>query len=447
MNFIVIDMGSTFIKAAVYDLEKKIILWQKSYHTPEKRTLENHRQFEVDAVKFVVIVKQIIQEIYSELGQCQGILFSTQQHGCVLEHAELEEAVYISWQDTRCMDINPKSGCSYLEELQGLLPKSVMEGTGVPVKPALAMCNLYTLFHENNLQRKDAKIYTLGSYVISALTGNNICHITNAAPMGFADILQQTWRMDILEKIGLDFLELPQITGGMTCSGHYVEGEINLPVYTDVGDVQVCTYGTGAGTGDLVVHVGTSGQLVYVSDEFSTGEYETRPYFDGKYCRVISRMPGGRNFDVQISYMQEIGEKIFGIQMDKEAVWDKVHALSVASDVEGLTVDCGFYELPNEDAGGDISCINHTNFSVENVIKATAIDFGAKYRFFADTLFDRNQFDGTLYFAGGAVLKNQMLQKEISAAMEIEKRVATSDNEVYAGMMKLALKCVEREGC
>lgn len=447
MNFIAIDIGSTFIKAAVYDLEKEIILWQESYRTPEKRILENHRHFEVNAIEFVVSVKEIIQEIYGAVGACQGILFSTQQHGCVLEHPDMKEDTYISWQDTRCMDINPRSGRSYLEDIEELLPKTVMEGTGVPVKPALAMCNLYTLFQENDLAKTpNAKIYTLGSYVISVLTGNNICHITNAAPMGFADILKQTWRMDILEKLGLDFFVLPEITGGMNCSGYYKNGDINLPVYTDVGDVQVCTYGTGADTGDLVVHIGTSGQLVYISDEYSYGDYETRPYFDGKYCRVISRMPGGRNFDVQIGYIQEIGEKIFGKKLSKEEIWDKVHKLDNVEDLDGLSVDCGFYELPNGNGDGNISHINHTNFQIANVIKATAVDFGAKYRYFADTLFDRNYFDGTLYYAGGAALKNQMLQNEISLAIGFEKIVSTNENEVYVGMLKLALKCVESEG-
>lgn len=444
MNFIAVDIGSTFIKAIVYNLDKKIVLWQEKYHSPQKKYSTDNYIFENDAIMFVNIVEIIIQKAHNIVGKCDAILFSTQQHGCVLRHNDCENDTYISWQDTRCMHINSNTKISYLEELQQILSPNLIENTGVPIKPALALCNLYTLFQKNILPKKTgSKIYTLGSYVIEALTGNNICHITNAAPMGFTNILEKKWCYDILEKVGLDFLDLPQIVDEMNCIGYYKKGDINLAVYPDVGDVQACVYGVGTQSGDLFIHIGTSGQVVYVSDTYVKGDYEIRPYFHEKYCKVISRMPGGRNFDVQIEYMREIGEKIFGIHMSKEEIWGKVDKLKEAEILDTLEVDCSFFETPDVNIGGSISGITSDNFKVENLVKATALDFAKKYRRFADKLCDCENFDGTLYFAGGAVLKNKILQQAIISSLGINKIAENKQDEVYAGMLKLALECLK----
>lgn len=46
----------------------------------------------------------------------------------------------------------------------------------------------------------------------------------------------------------------------------------------------------------------------------------------------------------------------------------------------------GFYELPDRLADGSIRHINHDNLKLKNVMWATALDFGRKYREFADYL-------------------------------------------------------------
>lgn len=448
-NMIALDLGSTFIKTAVFDVERQKVLFSEKCHTPDKRPNEDPAVFENDAEAFVDTVKTMIRRCAREVPQLRGLLLSTQQHGCVLCHPQLERDTYISWQDTRCLGLDPRTGKSYLKELQELLPPQVMENTGVPVKPALALCNLYALFQQGGLERREeTRVYTLGAYIIERLTGNNVCHITNAAPMGFANILDHTWRRDILARTGLDFIRLPRITAGLECCGVYTDGDLRLEVYPDVGDVQTSVYGTGARSGDMIVNIATSGQLIYISDEYVPGDYEIRPYYDGNYCNVISRMPGGRNFDVQIDYIRDVGEKVFGQSLSREAVWRQVQARMTGPEEDGgLAVDCSFYELPDRLADGAISHISHVNLTLEHVIAATAQDFGRQYRRFAGTLCDFSKFSGTLYLSGGAILKNTILRQAVTSAMGAERTVAASADEVYGGMFKLAQKCVCGREC
>ena len=447
MNFIAVDIGSTFIKAAIYDLTYDKVVFTQKIHTPAKLESPDPHRFEVDAEEIVTAILGIIAKCTAISTDVAGILFSTQQHGCVLHHPQRERDVYVSWQDTRCLKTNPETGISYMEELQRILPPAVMQRTGVPVKPALALCNLYAMFKEEGLSKEgDIRLYTLGSYVIEKLTGNNICHITNAAPMGFVNLPEKAWDRNVLARAGLDFLRLPELMADIRCCGVYRAPGIELPVYPDLGDVQTSVYGTGAASGDMIVNIGTSGQLIMIRDEYDPGDYEIRPYYDGNYCYVVSRMPGGRNFDVMIDFMCGIGEKIFGVLLSREEIWQRIEKDGLfAEDAGGLSVDCSFYEIPDKLADGSIQHITRSNFTPENVLTATAEDYGRMYARFSEIIRKGRKFEGTLYFSGGAVLKNQFLKAAITKAMGIEKVVSAKKDEVYGGMFRLAKRCLLQE--
>lgn len=443
MNFIAVDIGSTFIKAAIFDLTYNKVIYTRKFHTPEKLASDDPRAFEIDAERIAVIIKDIIEKCLQITDGIGGVLFSTQQHGCVLRHPDIIRDTYISWQDSRCLKTNPETGKSYINELEELLPPEIMEKTGVPIKPALALCNLYALFKEKNLDRsKETIIYTLGSYIIEQLCGNNVCHITNAAPLGFVNLHTQDWDHAILNKAGLDFVKLPKIVSDLSCCGNYHCGGIEIPIYPDLGDVQTSVYSTGAGSGDLVANIGTAGQLIMIREDFTPGNYEIRPYYDNNYCYVISRMPGGRNFDVQIEYLQSVGEKIFGVSLERDEIWNRIQSRCTLKDTDGLEVDCGFYELPDRLADGKILHINNANFTPENVLIATAKDYGKQYKRFAEFLCGKECFTGTLYFTGGAVAKNPFLKDAIMAEMGIDNVVSAAQDEVYGGMFKLAKRCI-----
>lgn len=450
MNFIAMDIGSTFIKAEILDLTYEKVIYTKKYHTPTRLQNSNPHYFEVNIKSIVDIVKDIINKCLQITDDIVGVLFSTQQHGCVFHHPDIECDVYISWQDARCLELSSVSGKSYMEELQEILPTEIMKRTGVPIKPALALCNLYALFNKDNLSKStNTKIYTLGSYIIEQLTGNNICHITNAAPLGFVNLKSKDWDMDILMRAGLDFLKLPVITADLSCCGYYCYHGYSIPIYPDLGDLQTSVYGTGAVSGDLIINIGTSGQLIQIQNdgntdgEYDPSRYEIRPYYDDNFCYVISRMPGGRNFDVQINYLKAVGEQIFGISLTKDEIWGRLQEIYSLKETDGIEVECSFYELPDRLADGKILHITHANYIPENIIVATARDFGRQYRRFADILCDRENFTGTLYFSGGAVLKNPFLRDSIQSAIGIGHTENAPEDEVYRGLFKLAKRCIK----
>lgn len=447
MYMIAVDIGSTYVKAALCDMEGGKLEQELKFPTPGRLENPDAQIYENRAGDFVEITEAIIQTFAKRYRDICGILFSTQMHGCVLSHPDLEQDRYISWQDARCLNQNPDTGESYLDMLHKRLNLGQMEGTGVCLKPALALCNLFTLFESGGLKKNPAaRADTLGSYLIARLTGRHICHITNAAPMGFADIRDGQWKKEILEAAGLDFLQLPEIVSDLSCCGYYRKNGMNLSVFPDIGDVQASVFGSGAQSGDLVVNIATAGQLILVQDQFCPGNYEIRPYFDGKYCNVISRMPAGRNLDVQIDYMAEIGEKIFDQRMTRAQIWNRLHGFCQEADTQGLEVDVSFYELPDQLADGGIFHINRSNLTIQNVINAARKDFGRIYKNYAQHLLANGVFSGRLIFAGGAVLKNQELREAITAAMGAKHVLLAPEDEVYVGMLRLAQRCMPEWG-
>ena len=59
MKYIGVDLGSSFIKAVLMDLDQGKIVDQDKMATPEKEPYKNPNYFEIPAKKIVEIVKQL----------------------------------------------------------------------------------------------------------------------------------------------------------------------------------------------------------------------------------------------------------------------------------------------------------------------------------------------------------------------------------------------------
>ena len=293
-TFITIDVGSSYIKAVLLNLEKGRIVETEKQATPAKMPSQNPRVFEIAAKEIFETVKDIIADYCKRYSGVEGVLFSTQMHGCVYSDHTYGEDVYISWQDTRCLDDMLGTDFSYMEYLQTRFPIESMQNTGVEIEPALALCNLYVLLHERNFQiGQSAKLYTLGLYLIAGITGKNVCNIQNAAPMGMVDITKGTWRDDILREVGMSGISMPEIVTGFELCGRGNVAGVNLNVYPDFGDQQMSVLGCGASVDDMILNIATGAQVILLQQGIHFGNYEIRPFFEGIFCNVVSRMPAG----------------------------------------------------------------------------------------------------------------------------------------------------------
>jgi sugar (pentulose or hexulose) kinase len=446
MYFIAVDLGSSYLKFALLNLDNGEIVEKTKTSPPHKNLHDNERIFEIDGDILFRTVKERIDYYCCHYAGIEGILFSTQMHGCVLEDKISGHTVYISWQDTRCLCMRPGFANSYLEHLAEVFPLDTMRGTGVEIKPALALCNLFALKSEKGLCFDEGcwELYTLGSWFIYRLTGQNICHITNAAPTGMADVVKNTWRCDIIEKAGFSEIKFPKIVDDLKVCGVYRNGSVSIPVYPDVGDQQVSVLGSGATTGDVVANIGTAGQVILINPDFSPGSYEIRPYFEGLYNYVISRMPAGRNFDVPVEFIREIGRTVFDKSVSKEYVWSQLGGALTLQDTQGFEADISFYETPEKLASGNFAYINHYNFTLNNLFSSLLHDLARIYARQISILTTGRTISNRLYFCGGMTHNHPIVMEAVEKETSLKAIPSRSSDEVLDGMFRLALVCTER---
>lgn len=445
MVYIAIDIGSTYIKSSLLDPKTGEISCRNRAAVSQKISYENPLRFEVEMGSIMDSVMEILSGYTRTRSDIAGILLSTQQHGFVYTDPAFPGDRYVSWQDARCLEPIDENGETVLSMLQKHISVEKMRPTGVYLKPALGMCNLYALIRERGGRvTPGAKLYTLGSYIIEKLTGNNVCHITNAAPVGLADIYNGCWYQELIDELGFGTIEFPKLATDLSVCGWYEADGQRIAVYPDTGDVQTCIHGGGAQEGDVAVNMATAGQVCMVHRAASIGRgdpryYEIRPHFDGLYCHTISRMPSGRNMEVLVELLGEIGERVFDQKLSVAELWKKLGSCGSVEDTQGLTVDTSFYETPEHLADGRIEHINRANLTLDNLFGAAYSDLGRAYAHYIAMMEEAvGQKAARMVFCGGAVRNNPMIQHALECAVGLPGQMFGSGDEVHEGMMKLA---------
>ena len=378
MRLLALDLGSSFTKAAL--IADGRVLAERQMPTLEPLCRENAR-YEIDAECYYQQVRGLIDE-FLDAGETQGILFSTQMHGYVLTNADMTPIrPYVSWQD--------QLGAKHLPEIREILTDTDVYPSGVPLKVNLALCALLARRIEGELLPDGALLHTLGGYMIARLTGQHVCHITNAAPTGLADVCAGRWNESLIQRAGLSVLRMPQMVKDVAPVGTYR----GAAVYPDIGDQQICAFGAGlVPEHSLHVNIGTAGLLGALCREFKVQGCESRPWLEqGVYLRTVSGLTGGRR-------VQALREQYPGLD---DEVWPM---LTTAPDAQAAAC---YQELADA----------YTQ-------AAQRMDFPIR----------------ELCYSGGCVLKNPALRACIEEHFGLTDRSCTKSSDIWSGMIQLAHK-------
>lgn len=429
MQFLGIDIGSTFLKYGLLSPETHTVTQVRTVPSPAPQPTDNERHFVCDAQQYVHLVTRLIEEAISACREDIGVILSTQMHGFVAEDS------YISWQDSRCLEIM-EDGISYLDYMKSKVSPAEMRRCGVYCKPSLGVCNLFAKLRKEERLGTSMEIFTLGSYIIHHLTGRNRCHMTNAAPLGFADIEKKQWDRELFDRFGLSGLRLPQIVQEdyAPCGQCTINGQ-TVTFYPDYGDQQASVLGSGADEAAAIINIATASQLIAFSRTPEYGDYEVRPYLDDTYIKVLSNMPGGRALQVLTGMIRDVGRSIYHRDIDDAEVFAGIAALPPCQ-ARQLTVDMSFYPTYDKFDGGSISHINQENLTVGTLFAAAYESMAEAYH----TGFDRllKGRPARIVCIGGAARKNTRLRERIEAAFGCPCDLLESGDEVLAGLLHIA---------
>ena len=399
MRYLALDLGSSWTKTAL--LEDGNVLQERSVPTPMPKDTTGLR-FEIDAEAYF---RQVQTELEYYLPQKPGaLLLSTQMHGCVLTDAAFQPLTpYISWRDGM--------GQNRLEDICTLVGKDATAPSGVPLKGNLALCALLSRRMSGDALPVRARFCTLGGYVIGRLTGEHVCHMTNAAPTGLVDVQNKRWNQPLLLRAGLDGWQYPRLIHDLSPVGEWRDAL----VYADLGDQQVCAAGAGLKPEHtLHISLGTAGLIGMLTRQWESGPYENRPYvLPGVYLRTVSGLPGGRHMEGLATLLQEVTRSLTGCHVSRQAVWDLLTQHTQPGAAGNL------WDILSQPASSML---------------------GAYYAAFAKAYVDGVQklcfSPREIAFSGGAASQNSSLRKALSAALGCT--VVPGDHSIWQGMAVIA---------
>ena len=306
MKHLLIDIGSTHIKWAIYNPETKG--WGMAGTVPFPPRLKNALDviFEVEVREITSAVFSVLEEKRDEIS---GILISCQMHGYIVTDPFCRPVTnYISWQDCRAALSADGSGRSFLDTFVARYPGAIDSYSGSSLKVNLPAVSLWANRQLSpDIMKNGNCLFTLGSYIAYLLTGNNITHITDGAATGFyiADSAKRNEKLDRC-------LRLPKLTKNFC-----VVGEWNaIPVFSPVGDHQATFYGALAEKNQYILNLGTAAQLCTLCDRVIDGSCENRPFFGGKILCTVSGLIGGRQILSAMAAGKEAGASLANSMME-----------------------------------------------------------------------------------------------------------------------------------
>lgn len=338
MEWLALDLGSTYTKCARIDTLRGVAESRQAASPAPLATLPG--RYEIDAEAYFNQAYALLRELATP--GVAGILLSTQMHGWLLTDARFRPVTpYVSWQDRASME-RGADGIAYLEELRGRIAPECLARGGVPLKANLALCSLYARVRTGLALSPGYRFCTLGGYFIGRLTGQFVCHMTNAAPSGMADVQHASWSKERIEAAGLSCLSFSQIVADFTPVGTVNLGGRRLLVFPDLGDQQVCALGAQiAPEEELNVNIGTAGLIGALTPSFAPGPYESRPWIErGLYLRSVSGLPGGRQIAVLHGFYEGIARHIAPGVEASQRVWDMMTRVQAEP---GLRVRADFF--------------------------------------------------------------------------------------------------------
>ncbi len=368
-RFLGIDIGTTSLKAAVFDESGARLALKSVDYTLSTDGATGAIEF--DAETYFTMCRDVIDALLSECGKIDGISVDTQGETLILadkEGAPLAPAVV--WLDNRAT--------AEAEEIRAAFGnKAVYDVTGQPeiVAGWPAAKLLWFRRHRPDLFERAERIFLLEDWILYRLTGNFVTEPTIQSSTLYFDIRNLCWWREMLDFLGVPEEKLPKIIPSSTKVGTYR----GIPVVSGMLDQIAGTLGAGATGKDVISEMtGTIMAICAMTDEIPPFSPESIVpchvhAVKGKYCRIIASSTAGMALKW---FRNQLAENFSFKELDTLAA-------AVPAGCEGLTFlphFCGsFVPRYNPDAHAVIAglTLTHTRGHIARAIME-AIAFNLK---------------------------------------------------------------------
>ncbi len=412
-QFVGIDVGTSFIKAAIIDLDRRALVRTERAPFPAfvAGLPDGFREVSPSAV--MTAVRALSHSFDGDFG---GVVLCGQMHGFILvdRHGEAVSN-YVSWLDSRAVG----------EDF--VLTADELRAVGNEFRPGIAFPMLWWMRRRGSLP-DGATPVSIADFVAAQLCQTApVMEPTQAAAFGALRLGTLSWHTELIRKAELDSLAWPAVRP----SGSVVGEWRGVPCYAAVGDQQCALAGALLGERELSINIGTGSQVAVLTDSISD-QLQTRPYFDGRLLRTITHIPGGRALSALVGLLAEIGG------VTEEEAWKKIE---IAESTD-LRAAISFYPGACGERGF-LENLHEGNMRVGHVFRAVFESMAANYQTCAGRL--GGAVDG-IVFSGGVARRLPLVRELTSGALGLPARVSPHEEDTLFGLMVLALAYSGRAG-
>lgn len=435
MKVLAVDLGTSFVKGAVLDLDQLAVTQVIRHPFPAALPDLPPLLHEVDPQAVVMAVRTLLDELDAYAPDAVGVVMCGQMHGLVLTDGSgqaLSNAV--TWQDQRVLQQNPRGDGTYFDWITARIPGVQQQALGNGLKPSLPLCTLVWWAARSELPA-GAIPASLADFVLATLGGQTpVIEPTMAASMGGLDLPTSRWHAVALGNLGLGGLAWPQIVDATVPVYEIPVGKRRLPCCPPVGDHQAALLGALLQPGELSLNISTGSQVSILAPRFRTGEYEVRPYFDGGFLQTITRIPAGRALNALLDLLLELPRaEGFAVQNP----WATIAAAVDATPETDLHAELSFFAGPVGERGA-LTNLREETLHVGHLFRAAFQAMARNYHLCAKRL-DAAQAWQRLVFSGGLAQRFPALRAEIVAAFDLPDRLCPSSEDTLLGLLALGL--------
>lgn len=440
VKYLALDLGTSFIKGAVLDLDRLQITEVIRRPFPAVNPSLPPLLCEADPQAVVAAVASLLDELGAYAPDAVGMVVCGQMHGLVLmDGAGQARSNAVTWQDQRVLQPNPRGEGTYFDQVMARLPRAQQQSMGNGLKPSLPLCVLHWWAARGELAAGLVPA-SLPDYVLATLSGQApVAEPTMAASMGALDLPTGRWHAVALANLGLGGLAWPKVVDATTPVYEVRVGDRRLPCCPAVGDHQAAVLGALLQPGELSLNISTGSQVSMIAPRFRTGEFEVRPYFDGSVLQTITRIPAGRSLNALVDLLLELPRAEGFVAQNP---WAAIAAAVEATPETDVQVDLAFFAGPVGERGALMNLREET-LHVGHLFRAAFQAMARNYRLCADRL-DPGHGWTQLVFSGGLAQRFVPLRAEIVRVFGVPERLCPTAEDTLLGLMALALRASGR---
>jgi sugar (pentulose or hexulose) kinase len=341
----------------------------------------------------------------------------------------------ITWQDQRVLEAHPSGAGTYFDVLAARLNTEAVQQLGNELRPGLPIGLFFWLAEQGLLPAPTHIPAALSGFLVAALCGTRPeTESTNAHAFGLFNLMEMDWHGPVIAALGLQRLALPAVrphgavTGWMDWHGR------KIPIYTPIGDYQCALLGALLREGELSLNISTGSQVSLLRPTATFGNYQTRPFFDGRFAITITHIPAGRALNALVRLLSELAE---GQGLTVPDPWAYISVAAARVPPPTLKANLAFYSSAAGDEGA-LWHLHEDELTVGHLFRAAFQNMAENYRAFAQRLSPEQDW-ARIVFSGGLVQKLDLLRTLICDQFGVAYRIAPAQEDSLLGLMALGL--------